>query len=124
MIKFVDRSFSINEKRARQIMEFILAHHTSTRFHFEINAELLSDEMLSLLTTVPQGIFDFEIGIQSTYPPTLVAIHRLTDWVRLRERRLRLRKARNIHLHVDLIAGLPYESYQQFANSFNEVFHL
>ena len=124
VIKFVDRSFSINEKRARQIMEFILAHHTSTRFHFEINAELLSDEMLGFLTTVPQGIFDFEIGIQSTYPPTLEAIHRHTDWFRLRERILRLRKARNIHLHVDLIAGLPHESYQQFANSFDEVYHL
>lgn len=124
VIKFVDRSFSINEKRARQIMEFILAHHTSTRFHFEINAELLSDEMLGFLTTVPPGIFDFEIGIQSTYPPTLKAIHRNTDWFRLRERILRLQKARNIHLHVDLIAGLPYESYQQFANSFNEVYHL
>jgi radical SAM superfamily enzyme YgiQ (UPF0313 family) len=124
VIKFVDRSFSINEKRARQIMELILAHHTSTRFHFEINAELLSDEMLDYLETVPQGIFDFEIGIQSTYPPTLEAICRHTDWVQLRERILRLQKAGNIHLHVDLIAGLPYESYQQFANSFNEVFPL
>ena len=124
VIKFVDRSFSINEKRARQIMEFILAHQTSTRFHFEINAELLSDEMLDFLATVPQDRFDFEIGIQSTYPPTLEAIHRHTDWSHLRERILNLQKVGNIHLHVDLIAGLPFESYQQFANSFNEVFQL
>lgn len=124
VIKFVDRSFNCNEKRARQIMEYILTHNTPTRFHFEINAELLSDEMIDFLATVPKGIFDFEIGIQSTYPPTLEAIQRHTNWTHLRNRIQRLQKLGNIHLHVDLIAGLPYESYSQFANSFNEVFHL
>jgi len=124
VIKFVDRSFNCHEKRARQIMEFILAHNSSTRFHFEINAELLSDEMMDFLAKVPQGIFDFEIGIQSTHPPTLAAIQRQTNWNHLRHRILSLQRMGNIHLHVDLIAGLPQESYCQFANSFNEVFNL
>jgi len=124
VVKFVDRSFNCHENRARQIMEFILANNISTRFHFEINAELLSEEMLDYLTRVPAGVFDFEIGIQSTYPPTLKAINRSSRWEHLRERIQRLQRAGNIHLHVDLIAGLPYESYEQFGNSFNQVFSL
>jgi radical SAM superfamily enzyme YgiQ (UPF0313 family) len=124
VVKFVDRSFNCFEKRARQIMDFILAHNISTRFHLEINAELLSDEMLDYLASVPAGIFDFEIGIQSTYPPTLKAINRYNNWNHLRDRIQRLQEMGNIHLHVDLIAGLPYETYEQFQNSFNQVFNL
>lgn len=124
VVKFVDRSFNCHEKRARQIMDFILAHNISTRFHLEINAELLSEDMLEYLEAVPDGIFDFEIGIQTTYAPALQAIKRSANWDRLRDRIHRLQKMGNIHLHVDLIAGLPYESYEQFGVSFNQVFDL
>jgi radical SAM superfamily enzyme YgiQ (UPF0313 family) len=124
VIKFVDRSFNCHERRARQIMEFILEHDTPTQCHFEINAELLSDEMLDFLAGVPKGLFNFEIGVQSTYSPTLKAIRRKTDWPHLRNRIKCLQEMGNFHLHVDLIAGLPHESYYQFAHSFNEVFYL
>lgn len=124
VVKFVDRSFNCHEKRARQIMDFILANNISTRFHMEINAELLSDEMLDYLSRVPKGVFDFEIGIQSTYPPTLKAINRYHNWDHLRDRIQHLQKMGNIHLHVDLIAGLPHETYEEFGNSFNQVFYL
>jgi len=124
VVKFVDRSFNCHEKRARQIMDFILDHNISTRFHMEINAELLSDGMLDYLAGLPAGVFDFEIGIQSTYPPTLKAINRYANWEHLRDRLQRLQAMGNIHLHVDLIAGLPHETYEQFGKSFNQVFNL
>lgn len=125
VIKFVDRTFNCNERRARQIMEYILDNSTkNTRFHFEINAELLSDNMLDFLAIIPTGMFDFEIGIQSTSAATLNAINRRSNWDHLADRIKRLRTNGNIHLHVDLIAGLPYESYQRFTQSFNQVFQL
>lgn len=123
-IRFVDRTFNCNEKRAREIMEFIIRHNISTRFHFEMGADLLSEEMLSFLETVPAGIFDLEIGIQSTCPEALQAVNRTADWQSLQRNVKRLAVKGNLHLHVDLIAGLPYESYERFGQSFDDVYAL
>lgn len=123
-VKFVDRTFNCNEKRAQEIMEFIIAQGGKTRFHFEIRADLLSDEMTAFLKEVPPGIFDFEIGVQSTCPETLKSIKRKQDWSRLSHNVRTLRAAGNIHLHLDLIAGLPFEDYRRFSVSFNDVYSL
>lgn len=119
IIKFIDRTFNCNENRAIEIMTFLLAYQGKARFHFEISAELLSNDMLDFLKTVPENVFDFEIGIQSTYKPTLNAINRKTNWDKLYHNINTLRNFTNIHIHLDLIAGLPYEDYDSFAQSFN-----
>jgi radical SAM superfamily enzyme YgiQ (UPF0313 family) len=123
-IKFVDRTFNCREDRAIEIMKFIMAHPGETKFHFEICADLISPDMLNLLSTVPAGIFDFEIGVQSTCPEALKAVNRKTDWDKLVYNVARLKELQNIHLHLDLIAGLPYENYQRFGQSFNMVYAL
>lgn len=123
-VKFVDRTFNADERRAREIMEFIISQQGNTRFHCEITAEYLSPEFISFLATVPADLFKFEIGIQSTCPESLAAVRRNSNWTRLRTNIERLQAAANIHLHLDLIAGLPYESFKRFGRSFNDVFSL
>lgn len=123
-VKLVDRTFNCNEKRAREIMEFIIENNFSTRFHFEIGAELFSDEMLEFLKKVPPGMFDFEIGVQSTCSETLKAVNRSGNWIKAREKIRKLTDAGNIHIHLDLIAGLPFEDYERFGKSFNDVYNL
>ena len=123
-IKFVDRTFNCNEKRSKEIMQFIIGQQGTSRFHFEICADLLSPEMLDFLAQVPPDLFDFEIGIQSTCNETLRAVNRKSDWSKLRNNILQLLSAGNIHIHLDLIAGLPEESYERFGRSFNDVYEL
>lgn len=123
-IKFVDRTFNCHEKRAMEIMQFILDKGSSSKFHFELEASLISDEMLDFLKTIPADKFNFEIGIQSTNPATLEAVRRKSDWSRLCNSIKLMRSYNNIHLHLDLIAGLPFESYQEFAHSFNDAYAL
>ncbi len=123
-IKFVDRTFNLDERRARAIMEHILSHPGQTQVHFEIDAGLLSDGMLDFLATLPPGRFNFEIGVQSTYPPALQAVGRKQDWERLSRNITRLVANRNLHIHLDLIAGLPGEDLASFKNSFNMVYNL
>ncbi|NLJ71507.1 MAG: DUF4080 domain-containing protein [Syntrophomonadaceae bacterium] len=123
-VKFVDRTFNCHEKRALNIMQYIVDNNINTKFHFEIGAELISEEFLEFLQGVPAGIFDFEIGIQSTHPTTLTAVNRQSDWQVLSKNISKIIELGNIHIHLDLIAGLPYEDYHTFANSFNEVFNL
>ncbi len=123
-VKFVDRTFNYNEKRAREIMKFIMEKKGQTKFHFEIRADLLSDEMISFIQDVPPGLFDFEIGVQSTCLKTLEAINRKYDWTRLSRNVKALRAGDNVHLHLDLIAGLPFEDYTKFSGSFNDVYSL
>lgn len=123
-VKFVDRTFNCNEKRAMEIMRFIIEQGTNSKFHFELDASLLSDEMMDFLKTVPAGIFNFEIGIQSTNPTVLNEVNRQANWQRITQNMQRLHTYQNIHLHLDLIAGLPYEDYHAFARSFNDVYAL
>lgn len=116
-IKFVDRTFNYHSQRAREIFSFILQNNRRSHFHFEIGAHLLDEETLQLLETVPADTFQFEIGVQSTLPETLKKIGRRASLEKLAENVRRLREKGTIHLHLDLIAGLPGESYQQFLRS-------
>ena len=123
-IKFVDRTFNCNEKRAIEMINFIALHRRKTKIHFEIDAGLFSDEMLDFLTTVPKDLFNFEIGIQSTFEPALIAVRRKQNWDRLSNNIKRIKAEDNIHLHLDLIAGLPGEDWENFTQSFNMVYNL
>ncbi|MEN6350586.1 MAG: B12-binding domain-containing radical SAM protein [Syntrophomonas sp.] len=123
-VKFVDRTFNFSEDRARQIMEFILQQEGTSKFHFEVAAEIVSDNFLSFLKQVPPGRFDFEIGVQSTHPDALKAVRRSSNWPRLASNIKALVALGNMHIHLDLIAGLPFEDYDSFAKSFNDVYVL
>jgi anaerobic magnesium-protoporphyrin IX monomethyl ester cyclase len=123
-VKLVDRTFNYDAARAREIFAFILEHNRCSHFHFEIGAHLLDDATLILLEQVPHGMFQFEIGVQSTLPATLRAINRETSLDRLEHNVRRLRRAGNIHLHLDLIAGLPEESRESFLSSVDRVMAL
>lgn len=124
-VKFIDRTFNANRSYAMDIWRFLSSNDNGiTNFHFEIAAELLTDEMIEFLQTTRQGLFQFEIGVQSTNPPTLLAIKRNTDTELLTKIVTALQKNHNIHLHLDLIAGLPYENNNEFSNSFNFVYDL
>lgn len=123
-IKFVDRTFNADKKRAKEIWRFCMSLEGDTKFHFEIGADLLDQEQLELLKNVPCGKFQFEIGVQSTNPKTIEAVSRSMDLDRLKRNVAYLAECKNIHLHLDLIAGLPLENYQSFARSFDDVYNL
>jgi len=123
-IKLVDRTFNYDPGRARHIFEFILQHNRSSHFHFEIGAHLLDEETLKLLEKVPAGMFQFEIGVQSVVPETLKLIKRTSD-IELLEHNVRyLILHSNIHLHLDLIAGLPGENFVQMLRGIDRVMDL
>lgn len=124
LIKFVDRTFNYDKKRAIEIWKFILDNNISSQFHFELSAHLIDEEMITFLKTVPKGIFKFEIGVQSTNPDTIQAIQRSTDFNVVSQVTREIQQMRTISLHLDLIAGLPYESFSRFEISFNDVFRL
>lgn len=124
LVKFVDRTFNADRKRALAIWKFAAEVCTHTKFHFELAGELLTDEELTYLQTVPKDRFQFEIGIQSTHPDTLRAVDRSEKLSVLFDRIRQLVEAGNIHIHTDLIAGLPYETYEIFKKSFNDVYAL
>ena len=123
-VKFVDRTFNCNHKRAMEIFEFLVNHAENMNFHFEIAADLLDDDMIKYLSKVPKGLFQFEIGVQSTNPETINSIDRKMMFKKVAENVVKLRENGNIHLHLDLIAGLPEEDYISFASSFDDVFGL
>lgn len=124
LVKFVDRTFNYDKKRALEIWKFILANNVCSEFHFEISAHLIDDEMLEFLKTVPPNTFRLEIGVQSTNEETIRAINRKTDFMVLSDVTRKIASFKNIPLHLDLIAGLPYEDYERFKISFNEVYNL
>ncbi len=124
LVKFVDRTFNADRKRALAIWKFAAEECRHTKFHFELAGELVREEELAFLKTVPKGKFQFEIGIQSTFPKTLQAVDRSTDLSLLFDRIMRLVEMGNIHVHTDLIAGLPFETYDIFKNSFNDAYAL
>lgn len=124
-VKFVDRTFNCSKKHAMEIWSFIMEHDNGlTNFHFEISADLLGNEELKLLSCLRPGQVQFEIGVQTTNTESLQAIHRRMDLDRLSENVRKLRENNNIHLHLDLIAGLPLEDYASFEKSFNYVYSL
>ena len=125
LVKFVDRTFNADAARARDIWTYIRDHDNHTTcFHFEIGADLLHEEDLSLLRSLRPGLIQLEIGIQSANPETLSAIHRSADNEKIFHAVQVLAETQNMALHTDLIAGLPYEDYSSFANSFNLVYGL
>lgn len=122
IIRFVDRTFNALPERALGIWRWLLAQPGETLFHFEIAPDLFSEEMLSFLAQVPQGRFQFEIGLQSTNPATLAAVNRRMDLAKAQENIGQLVALGNIHLHLDLILGLPCETEATFRTSLNEAF--
>lgn len=124
LIKFVDRTFNADQARALTIWRYLLANRQQSRFHFEICADLLTAEALEFLQTVPPGVFQFEIGVQSTDQRTLQAIGRRMHWDKLTQNIERLQSNGNIHLHLDLIAGLPHQEWQGISQSFDQVMQL
>ena len=124
IIRFVDRTFNALPERSLAIWRWLLAQPGETLFHFEIAPDLFSEEMLGFLAQVPQGRFQFEIGLQSTNPATLIAVNRRMDLARAGENIRCLVASGNIHLHLDLILGLPCETEATFKTSLNEAFGL
>ncbi|MFZ5986651.1 MAG: B12-binding domain-containing radical SAM protein [Bacillota bacterium] len=124
LVKFVDRTFNCNRERAKEIFTFIIENAKETKFHFEAAADLFDDEMISILSKAPAGLIQFEMGIQSTNERTLEAINRKAGMDRVYHYVKRIKALGNIHIHLDLIAGLPWEDYSSFENSFNEVYRL
>ena len=124
-VKFVDRTFNAKKGYAMEIMNFIVEQNTKDiNFHFEVTAHLVDDEMIDFLSNIKAGLFQFEVGVQSTNPLTLKAIDRTTDFEKLSYVINRINSFNNIHLHLDLIAGLPFEDYESFRKSFNDVYKL
>lgn len=124
-VKLVDRTFNCSKQHAMAIWKYLSEHDNGiTNFHFELAAELLDEEQLSFLATVRPRLFQFEIGVQSTNPKTLEAIKRPADLAHLKGIVARIHQGKNIHQHLDLIAGLPYEDLASFRKSFNDVFSM
>lgn len=124
-IKFVDRTFNADYKRAMSIMKFIKDNNTSnSSIHFEITADIINDEFLEFLKTMPVNMFQFEIGVQTLNVNTLNEINRSTRLNKLFDVINKIKENNNMHMHLDLIAGLPYEDYSSFKDSFNKTHNL
>ncbi|MFZ7131633.1 MAG: DUF4080 domain-containing protein [Eubacteriales bacterium] len=122
-VKFVDRTFNCDKKRAAEIFAYIIKHNNAfTNFHFEIAADLMDRDIITLLQQAPPGLIQLEIGVQTTHLPTLKAIHRWNAIEKIKKNVALLLEKQNIHLHLDLIAGLPFENLTTFKHSFNEVY--
>jgi radical SAM superfamily enzyme YgiQ (UPF0313 family) len=126
IIKFVDRTFNAKQTHAHEVWKHIIDSYsdTGTRFHFEVHPILLAEDDFKLLEGCPTGLFQFEIGIQSTCESALRAVNRTGDWKKIKPQIKRLIRMNTIPVHVDLIAGLPFEDYDTLAFSFNEVYSL
>ncbi len=124
-VKFIDRTFNCSKKHALPILQYLSEHDNGiTNFHFEIAADLLDEDYFALLKNMRQGAIQLEIGVQSTCPETIAAIERHTDFSKIAAAVTRIRSFQNIHIHLDLIAGLPYEDLATFKNSFHDVYAL
>lgn len=124
-VKFVDRTFNCNHEHAMAIWQYIHEHDNGvTNFHFEISADILRDDEIALLHRFRPGLAQLEIGVQSVNVQTLKAIKRVSNLEILEEKVAAVRRGNNIHQHLDLIAGLPYEDYESFKISFEKVYHM
>ena len=122
-VKFVDRTFNCRREHALSIWRFLLEHDNGvTNFHFEIAADLLCEEELELMEQMRPGLIQLEIGVQSANLKTIQAIDRKMDLEKLEQNVARIRNGQNIHQHLDLIVGLPYEDYKSFENSFCRIY--
>ncbi len=129
IIKFVDRTFNANRDRAKKIFSFIIENYgtkipTKKTFHFEIAGDILDDEIITILNSAPKNLFRLEIGLQSFNEKTLESVNRKTNTEKLISNINKLTLGNNLILHIDLIAGLPYEDFNSFKNSFNTAFSL
>jgi len=123
LVKFVDRTYNLNKEHYMEIWKFLVENYQSNlTFHFEITAELFDDEVIEYLTTIPNGFFQFEIGVQTINEQTMKLIRRKNVLKKLTKNVLAIKD--NIHLHLDLIAGLPKEDFETFKDSFNYVYGL
>lgn len=119
----MDRTFNCKHDHAMAIWKYITEHDKGiTNFHFEVAADLLNEEEIELIRRMRPGLIQLEIGIQSANPKTIREIHRTMDLKKVRAKVERIREKGNVHQHLDLIAGLPYEDYESFGHSFNEVY--
>ena len=124
-VKFVDRTFNCNHRHAKAIWQYIAKHDNGiTNFHFEIAADLLDEEEMKLLASMRPGLVQLEIGVQSVNFLTIHEIDRVMNLSRLKQTVAHIHEGKNVHQHLDLIAGLPYEGYESFVNSFNEVYSM
>lgn len=124
-VKFVDRTFNCKHDHAMAIWKYLIAHDNGiTNFHFEVAADLLNEEEIALIRTMRPGMIQLEIGVQSTNPDTIREIHRKMDFAQVSEVVTRVQEGHNVHQHLDLIAGLPYEDYDSFGKSFCDVYRL
>ncbi len=127
-VKFIDRTFNANGAKANRILRFILENFSDKAeelcFHFEIAADILTDETVEILSEMPVGLCQLEIGIQSFNEKTLEGVNRKSDLKKLYENIKRLVALKNMHIHIDLIAGLPFEDINSFENSFNNAYSL
>lgn len=124
-VKFVDRTFNCSHEHAMEIWRYLLEHDNGvTNFHFEISADILREDEISLLHRMRPGLVQLEIGVQSVNPRTIQAINRVMNVDRLEQIVAEIHAGHNIHQHLDLIAGLPYEDYESFGRSFDRVYHM
>ncbi|TDT50933.1 B12-binding domain-containing radical SAM protein [Fonticella tunisiensis] len=119
IVKFVDRTFNANKKFAMEIWKYLIENRKNTTFHFEIAADILDRDAIEILKGAPDGLFQFEVGVQTTNPEVLNNINRTMDFEKLKRNVLEIKKSGNIHCHLDLIAGLPGEDFSSFRRSFD-----
>lgn len=124
-VKFVDRTFNCNHRYTKEIWKFLIEKDKGiTNFHFEISADLLDEEELELVSRMREGLIQMETGIQSTNPDTIKAIDRTMDFNQVKEKVQKIKSFGNVHQHLDLIAGLPFEGYERFKQSYDDVYEL
>lgn len=124
LVKFVDRTFNCNKKFANAIWDYLIQNGAETSFHFEVSADLFSKDSLEILKKAPKGMFQFEVGVQTTNNEILHNINRSIKFATIKEKVLELNELNNIKQHLDLIAGLPGEDFNSFRKSFNEVYEI
>ncbi len=120
VVKLVDRSFNANREFAREVWAYLAELNPNTTFHFEIKPDIVTEEDIALLKTMPKGLLQFEIGLQTTNPRTLDAVSRRSRFDKVESILRQLNTLDNIHVHLDLIAGLPFEDLDSFEQSFNQ----
>lgn len=124
-VKLIDRTFNCSRHHAMEVWRYIKEHDNGvTNFHFEIAADIMNEEELAVLKEMRPGLVQFEIGVQTTNPDTLKEINRSADIARIAEVVREIHESGNIHIHLDLIAGLPFEGYDSFRKSFNDVYEM